>query len=59
MSGPAIEGPAPPPSGGDEGADRIGPFPSWKSLYSTVVVYGVAVILILYILTIVLGFGSG
>ena len=56
--GPATEGPAPLPSGGDEEEERIGLFPSWKSLYATVVVYGIAVILILYILTIVLGFGS-
>ena len=47
-----------PPSREDEGEERIGPFPSWKSLYVTVVVYGVAVIILLYILTIVLGFGS-
>jgi hypothetical protein len=58
MSGPAAESPQHPPSREDEGEERIGLFPSWKSLYATVVVYGVVVILILYILTIVLGSGS-
>jgi len=58
LSGPATEGAQPPPSRDDEGEERIGLFPSWKSLYTTVVVYGIAVILILYILTIVLGFSS-
>ena len=58
MTTPATGGTPQPPSREDEGEERIGLFPSWKSLYTTVVVYGVAVILILYILTIVLGFGS-
>ena len=43
---------------GDDREERIGPFPSWRWLYATVIVYGVVVILLLYILTIVLGFGS-
>ena len=58
MSGPVAGDAQQPPSRDDEGEERIGLFPSWKSLYTTVVVYGVAVILILYILTIVLGFSS-
>ena len=41
----------------DEG--RIGIFPHWRSLYVTVVVYGVVVIVILTILTRVLSFGGG
>jgi len=41
----------------DEG--RVGVFPDWRSLYVTVVVYGVAVIVILTILTRVLSFGAG
>jgi len=45
-------------SRGDDREERIGPFPSWEWLYATVIVYGAAVILLLYILTIVLGFGS-
>jgi len=32
-------------------AGPIGPFPSWPSVYGTVVVYGVAMILFLWILT--------
>lgn len=43
---------------GDDREERIGLFPTWGWLYATVIVYGAAVILILYILTIVLGFGS-
>ena len=58
MSRPAAESAQHPPSGEDEGEGRIGLFPSWRALYATVVVYGVVVILILYILTIVLGSGS-
>ncbi len=58
MTTPATGGTRQPPSRDDDGEERIGLFPSWKSLYATVVVYGVVVILILYILTIVLGFGS-
>ena len=58
MTTPATGSTQQPPSREDEGEERIGPFPSWKSLYTTVVVYGVAVIILLYILTIVLGFGS-
>lgn len=38
---------------------RIGVFPDWRSLYVTVVVFGVVVIVILTILTRVLSFGSG
>jgi len=38
---------------------RIGIFPDWRSLYVTVVVFGVAVIVILTILTRVLSFGAG
>ena len=58
MTTPATGGTQQPPSGGNEGEERVGPFPSWVWLYATVVVYGVVVILLLYILTIVLGFGS-
>ena len=38
---------------------RIGIFPDWRYLYVTVVVFGVAVIVILTILTRVLSFGAG
>ena len=38
---------------------RIGVFPDWRSLYVTVVTFGVAVIVILTILTRVLSFGAG
>lgn len=31
--------------------NRIGPFPSWKSLYFAVVAYTAALILLLYLLT--------
>ncbi len=58
MTTPATESTQQPPSGEDDREERIGPFPSWGWLYTTVIVYGAAVILILYILTIVLGFGS-
>ncbi len=58
MTTPATGDTQQPSSREDEGEERIGIFPSWKSLYVTVVVYGVVVILILYLLTIVLGFGS-
>lgn len=37
----------------------VGLFPSWKWLYVTVVVYGAVVILVLYLLTVLLDFGSG
>jgi hypothetical protein len=36
---------------------RIGPFRSWGQVYGTVVVYGVAVIILLVVLTRILGFG--
>jgi len=42
-----------------EPEERIGPFPSWRSLYITVLVYGLVVIVLLSILTKVLGFGVG
>lgn len=58
MTTPATGSTQQPPSGEDDREERIGIFPSWKSLYVTVIVYGVVVILLLYILTIVLGFGS-
>ncbi len=58
MTTPATGDTQQPPSREDEGEERIGIFPSWKSLYVTVIVYGAAVILILYILTIALGFGT-
>ena len=38
---------------------RIGIFPSWRSLYVTVIVFGVAVIVLLTILTRALNFGAG
>ena len=38
---------------------RIGIFPGWRSLYVTVVAFGVVVIVILTILTRVLNFGVG
>jgi hypothetical protein len=43
----------------DEGDEegRVGPFPSWRSLYWTVVVYGLVVISVLAVLTRALGFG--
>jgi hypothetical protein len=39
--------------------ERVGPFPSWRSLYITVLVYGLVVIVLLSILSEVLGFGVG
>ena len=38
---------------------RIGIFPNWRTLYVTVIVFGVAVIIILTILTQLLSFGTG
>ena len=32
-------------------AERLGPFPSWKWVYGTVLVYGTLVIIVLWILT--------
>ena len=42
-----------------ESEERVGPFPSWRWLYGTVLVYGIAVIVVLSILTKMLGFGVG
>jgi hypothetical protein len=39
-----------------EDGDRIGIFPSWKSLYISVVVYTAALIAVLYLLTVLLDF---
>ena len=38
---------------------RIGPFPNWRSVYVTVIVYGLVVIALLTLLTQVLSFGAG
>ena len=43
----------------EEHDERIGPFPSWGSLYGTVLVYGLLVIIVLSILSGVMGFGVG
>jgi len=43
--------------GDDEG--RIGIFPNWKSVYWTVLVYGVVVIVVLTLLSSLLSFGAG
>ncbi len=37
---------------------RIGIFPSWAALYATVVVYTTALIVLLYVFTIVLDFSA-
>ncbi len=39
-----------PPGDGEEGG-RIGPFPGWGWLYTTVIVYTALLILLLYLLT--------
>ena len=41
---------------GDEG--RIGIFPSWRSVYWTVLVYGLVVIVVLTVLSGILSFGA-
>jgi len=38
---------------------RIGIFPSWRSIYALVIAFGVAVIVVLTILTRALNFGAG
>jgi hypothetical protein len=35
----------------DDSAGPIGPFPTWKSLYTTVVIFGIGLILVLLVLT--------
>jgi hypothetical protein len=42
----------------DAGNDRVGPFPSWRALYWTVVVYGLVMISVLAVLTQALSFGA-
>jgi hypothetical protein len=39
------------PSIQDDSVGPIGPFPTWKSLYATVVVFGIGLILVLLALT--------
>lgn len=41
-----------------ERPEPVGPFPSWKWVYGTVLVYGTLTILILWALTRILGSGS-
>jgi len=42
----------------DDDDCRIGIFPSWRSLYVTVVVYTLALIVLLYVFTVALDHGS-
>ncbi|MBT8398685.1 MAG: hypothetical protein HKO65_15880 [Gemmatimonadetes bacterium] len=42
----------------DDDQGRIGVFPSWRSMYWTVLVYGLVVIAVLTILSRVLSFGA-
>lgn len=41
-----------------EDAGRIGIFPSWGSLYASVVIYTVALIVILYVFSVLLDFSG-
>ena len=36
--------------------ERIGPFPSWRALYASVIAYTLALIVVLYVLTRLLDF---
>ena len=42
----------------EDEASRIGIFPSWRSLYLTVVVYTLALVALLYLFTVALDHGS-
>jgi hypothetical protein len=42
----------------EDEAGRIGVFPNWRWLYTTVVIYGVVVIVVLLFLTRFLSFGA-
>lgn len=42
----------------EEDDGRIGIFPSWNALYATVVVYTLAVIVLLYVFTILLDYSA-
>ena len=42
----------------DDREERIGIFPGWGWLYAAVILYGISVILVLYLLTLALDFGS-
>lgn len=45
-------------AGVDDSEERVGPFPSWKSLYITVVIYAFALIALLAYLTVRLDFSG-
>lgn len=42
----------------EDDSGRIGIFPSWNALYATVVVYTLAVIVLLYVFTILLDYSA-
>ena len=55
-SGGPAEGPPPPPPGvpdPDESGEPIGPFPTWKALYATVLVWWAFLVVLLYVFTVV------
>ena len=42
----------------DDAGEPIGPFPTWKALYATVITFHVLVIILLYVFTVTLGRGA-
>lgn len=59
LRGPEGARPGGGPGGPNEEDGPIGPFPSWRWVYGTVLVYGAAVILGLWILTRAMDPGAG
>lgn len=50
-SGPIRASGSPPAAGGDEEEGAVGIFPSWRWLYGVVLIYGVLMVLALWLLT--------